>query len=324
MTRLTAVSLAAMMLLSVLAGGVAAVSFDQETGNTSTQSDVAGNTNTVTFDPGNASKSLYVETDGYEGSASDLTLKLQPAQSGINTTLYENTTASTVDSAAGHYAFNMTHAELSDLARDADGGTYTLKIINGSGTVLKTEVTFDSSAEDDPAHVYVVGQSATSDKAALTPLVADSLEVSEQKAWWGLGDTKLSADFSTYTTRSQNASKTVIHLKDSDTVSAYDSAASAANEGEKMWMSTMWVNNNPQMMYNGEPTGNVTGSYTVYDADSDTLTIHHADDMSDTNLQIRSAAGTGEGYSFGELSNNFGFGTAMSGFFAGLANFIGF
>lgn len=317
-TKRIAAVLASVLLLSAAAGAAAAVSFDSETTTTSTQSDVSGSSTTVTAHWGNSSDALYVETDG--ATTSDLKLELTPAQSGVDYVAYSNTTPDTVNDSNGHYAFNVTYAELDDIPRAYSGATYNLTVYNASNdtAILETEVTFSTaSGASENAHMAVTDDAGT-DGAAKTDLVADrlTLEAADEGILGALSmddnETQI-ATWSGYTTVNGTDSDVVIHLANSSTADAYSEAATDYESGEWIQESTIWINGVPHKVYKGEVPDDVESSETtvVYDSSADTVTADlNGDEYENVQtVSVRSTAN--KGYGFGELWSNFGTWTAL-------------
>lgn len=302
----------ALALLLVTSGAAAAIAWDTETTNTATTSDLSGASNTVSLDPGNASATpVYVEVSG--ASTENLTLELEVAEPGVNYTAYTNATPDTEDATNGHYSWSVGHDELEDLPRDETGGTYNATVYDDTGTeLLNTEVAFDTAGNDDNA-VLVVSDDGTKDAAAMTNLVADDLEVTQEKSWFGFGSTETNVSvWSGYTNINGSSSDVTVQLANSSTSSAYETAGEDSNEGDWMRDSTVFINGQPHKVYKGAAPDDVESNdtYAVYDNSKDELTLNLGDDYDKTRtLQVRAAAG--QGYSFGELQANFGYLTAL-------------
>lgn len=310
--RLKKIGTLAVIAMVLVSGAVAAAGWDTETTNTTTTSDVDASTTSVAFDPGNENKALYVEVTA---ATSNLTLKLSPAAEGVDWVAYSNSTPDTTDATNGHYAWNVTHKELSDLPRDVDGGAYNVTVVNKSGAeLLNKEVTFDSSAENDSA-VLAVTSDAGEDGAAMTSLVADTMELSSADVGFlGLSSKYLGADktnistWTGYTNVNGTATDVEVDLENSTTADAYASAAKGAEDGETLSGMTMWVNGVPHRVYMNSAPDDLANDTTtvVYDNSTESLTIDTKGTLYENSrvLQIRSTGGSG--YSFSSLWSNFG------------------
>jgi hypothetical protein len=314
-SRLT-VALASMMLLVAAAGGAMAA-YDTETTDTTTTSDISGTTNTVTLIPGDSSEALYVETDGVSADAADLELRITVADPGVNHTAYRNASPVTNDGTNGHYAWNITHDELSDLPRDESSATYNVTVYNTSSeTELEsTEVTFDSSGQGTTDAVIAVTTDSRNSSAAAsgTHEVADRLEMDTKTAWFGYGTETNVSTWSGYTTINGTSSDVTVHLEESNAVDSYDAAASDYEEGDWIKEATLFANGVPMKVFKGSAPDDVDNeTHAVYYADTDTLEVHLAgseyEDVS--TLQLR--GGSGETYAFGEAWSNFGAQAAFS------------
>lgn len=307
--------IAALFAVLVVSTGIAAAAtFDTETIDTATQSDVSGATNTVVLDPGNATESLYVETDG--ASTGNLTLEITPAEKGLNTVVYKNETPVTVNSTAGHYAFDVGHDELADTPRDEIGGTYNVTVVNDTGGVeAQTEVTFETSkAGDDNAVMWVTDDSGT-DAAAMSNLVADSVEITGEETgilYWS-EEFNIST-WSGYTAVNGTHSNVTIHFKNTSTSGAYGNTVDEDTEnGDWITGQTVWVNGIPHKVYMNEAPEDVEKGETVvtYDNSTKTLNADLGKEYEGTRTVSIRATG-GDGYAFGELWSNFGAWDALS------------
>jgi len=321
MNRKIAVVMALLVAVSGVAGigAAAAGTWDTETTDTGTESDWSGTTNTETADWGNASESIYLETDGAENE--NLTLELTPAQAGIDYVAYTNSSPDVVDDVNGHYSFEVSYGELSDLARDADGAEYNATIYNESGDVVdETEVTFNTAEGANEDAYMVVSDSSGSDAAALTNLVADTAEFesTDDGFFSGLAgvfsfgsssenesDAPDVATVSGFTTINGTNSDVYVSLENESTQGAYANAAEDSEDGEWIRSMTVYVNGVPQKVYMNEAPDGVNGTTVVYDANADQLKISPGEEYeSISQLSIRSSAG--DGYGFGETWTNFG------------------
>ena len=330
MNRKIAVLMSLLVAVSGVAGigAAAAGTWDTETTDTTTESDWSGASNTATADWGNASESIYLETDGAENE--NLTLELTPAEAGLDYVAYTNSTPDTVDATNGHYSFEVSYGELSDLARDADGAEYNATIYNESGDVVdETQVTFTTAAGASEDAYMIVADASGSDAAALTNLVADTAEFDSTSGGlfsglagvfsFGAEDTNDSdapdvATVSGFTTINGTNSDVYVSLENESTKNAYANAAEDSEDGDWIKTMTVTVNGAPQKVYMNEAPDGVNGTTVVYDADADQLQISPGEEYeSISQLSIRSSGG--DGYGFGETWTNFGvwdaFGTWM-------------
>jgi len=286
-------------ILVVTTGVAAAATFDTETTTTGSESDISGSTNTIDLYLGNSSQALYVETDG--ASTSNLTLNITPAETGVDTVVYTNSTPDTVNDSNGHYAWNITHDELEDIPRDESGGTFNVTITNESGTeILSTEVTFNTPNDENAVMLVTDG----GEGSAMTPLVADSVEITSEEGWYS---SKNVSTWSGYTTINGSESTVTVDLENSSTADAYASAAEGVDDGEWMTESTVWINGVPHKVYKNEFPDDVDSDQTtvVYDNDTEQLTVNPGSEYADTSTVSIRATGN-EGYGFGELWSNFG------------------
>lgn len=309
--RIAAPLMALLLLVTAVAGGAAAASFDSETTTTTTESDISGTSTSVDFYPGNSSKSIYVETDG--ASTSNLTLELSPAQEGVDMVAYSNDSAATEDATNGHYSWTVTHDELSDLPRTADGGVYTAEVVADNGTVVSSTELDLQTVDDQDAFLAVA--SAGSD-GAMTSLVSDELTLESQDAGFlgglfGSESTDI-ATWSGYTEVNGSQSDVSVLLENGTTADAYSSTSADAEDGEWIRGSTMWVNGMPHKVYKNEAPEGANGTTVVYDNSTEQVDMNLGEEYDDTQtLSLRATAG--DGYGFGEVWSNFGVGDAFGG-----------
>lgn len=312
-----------LLVLAVLASsvgvGAAAIAWDTETTTTSTTSDVDGSTTSIDVYYGDSGNSTYFEVDG--ATTSNLTLEITPSQDGVDYVAYENTTADTVYSTNGHYAFNVSHDELASAPRDVDGASYDVRIINqssGDEVLNSTGVTF-SQAGSSPKAVMVLTNDTTDSGAAMTPLVADRLSISKESASWGAKLNPLSDEnetvvstWSGYTTVDGTNTTVEVLLDNSSSATAYSDAAADYEDGDWIKGATLFANGVPHKVYKNEAPEDADGSTVVYLESSDKLVINtEGEDYQDVRtLQLR--GGAGNGYAFGELWSNFGVQAALS------------
>jgi uncharacterized protein YxeA len=324
MNRKIAVLMTVLVALAGAAGAATAADWDTETTDTTTTSDWSGTSNTATADWGNASDSVYLETDG--AANENLTLELTPAEAGVDYVAYTNSSPDTVDDTNGHYSFAVSYGELDTLPRDSSGATYNATIYNDSGGVVAdTQVTFNTAANASEDAYMAVTADANSDGAALTNLVADTTEFEENSGGvfsglasmftFGSEDTNDSAPdvatFSGFTTVNGSNSDVIVQLTNESTQDAYANEAADYEDGDWIKGMTATVNGVPFKVYKNSAPDGVNGTVVVYNADADQLEISLGEEFDRTStVSIRSSGGSG--YGFGALWSNFGVQAAFS------------
>lgn len=309
--------LVAIAVVASMAGlGAAAAAWDTTNdANSTTTSDISGATTTVTFNPDNTTKDLYIEVDS--ATTSNLSVEFSPATDGVDHVVYENATPDTVNATSGNYAWTIGHGELSEIPREATGGTYNVTVYNTSdGTeLLNTEVVLDSTGVNEKrAIISVADDSADGDASALTPLVADRLDLETESAGWtntlnvfsDANETDV-ATWSGYTTVNGTNSTVTVSMDNSTAASAYDAAAEDRDDGEALKLSTVSINGIPHLVYNDEEPEDYPDDATLvtYDDTNDELTIELGDEYENVStVNVRSTGGAG--YSFSEAWSNFG------------------
>lgn len=304
----------AVMLLSSTAGvGAAAVAWDNETTSSTTTSDVHANSASETFYPGNSTKKLYVETDGFTGDPANLKLAVKPADEDLNGTTYASTTDWTAtNSTAGHYAANLTHQQLADVPRAYYGALVDVQVINTSSSSIvleKENVKLGTSHKTSTTALIRVSNASGSSAVEDSNAVADELTVKKQT---GIGAKVASILGGSTTTATVSDSVAVdganttvqVMMADSETASAFDAAAKETSSGDWIVGAQMMANNQMLKVYNAKANVSSGQAYATYDPSSDTLTLHQNGDkdFSGTDSIAFKAVG-GDGYDIGEMIN---------------------
>jgi hypothetical protein len=300
--------MASLLVFTVVTGGVAAAaSWDTETTNTATTSDVSGASTTLTFDRGNASKSIYFEVDG--AASSNVTLKMTPANTKLDTVVYENSTADVTDSANGHYAFSVSHAELEDLPTTANKGTFNVSIYVDGAVAVSGELVLDQSAKTEQTVVMWVTDNSGTDAATTTDLVADTLST-ETESNLLLPDEEMTS-YSSFTQIDGTNSTTKVYLKNDTVRTQMDNETQGLSSGDLIMSQQLYVNSGPVLMYADAAPSDVANNttYATYDSSNGVVTIHHGDGLSSVD-QLHMSATAGEGYPFQVAQSNFGWGLA--------------
>lgn len=307
-----------LVVLTVLTMGAtgALAAWDTETTNTTTTSDVDSTTTSVVLDPGNSSESTWFEVTA---STSNLTLEISPAQSGVDYVAYSNSTPETTDETNGHYAFEVSHDEVGDLPRTIDGGDYNVTVINNDddSTVAEASgVTFDTSGQSGTGAIMVVtaDSNSSSGDASMIPTVADRLEVETTETWGGFGDDKNVSTWSGYTHVNGTSSDVTVRLEEADAADTYASAAEDYDDGEWIREATLFANGVPLQVYKNEAPDDLDSDvpYAVYNEDTDELEVYLAGTAFEDVRTLNLRGGAGEGYGFGTLQSEFGWGAALS------------
>lgn len=308
--RFGAVLFAVLLLTSVM-GAAAAATWDTETTSTSTTSDVSGASNTLTWYAGNETETVYFEVDG--AGTSDLTLELSNGADAIDTVYYENATADTENSSAGHYSWTVTHAELSEeLPSHYSSSTYEVEVINNTdgSVVTNTSLTLAWDGTETTARVAVANDSRSVDSIG-DDLSADSLEVENQSTWFGFGAEKTTSTYRDDVAVDGNNTTVQMDLMDPDAADSMSSAAEGHDDGERIYDARFVVSSSTAeaqlapVYKNEAPSDPPTDTYVVYDTSKDRLELTTASAFDDaTTLHVTGVAG--EGYSFGEALSAFG------------------
>lgn len=308
-TRQFGAALVALLMLTSLVGAAAAASWDTEGTNTATTSDVSGASSSATWYAGSTEETEYYEVQG--AGTDNLTLEIRNGASELNTTYYTNSSAETTDATNGHYAWNITHAELrSELPSDYQGGTYTVAVVNDStgDDIVTHQRTLNFNSSKTTARIMVENASRSAD-AIGNSLVADSLEVSTEETWWGFGADK---NVSTYRDDVQvDGDNTTVEMefKDSSARESMEAAAAGHEDGEWIYGAQFTVSSSTTdtklaKVYLNEAPSEPGDTYAVYDNSSKRITFHSTEFSDAEELHIRGVAN--EGYSFGDLWSNFG------------------
>jgi len=285
----------------------AATSFDGETTNTGTESDVTTADGTLTLHPGNDSESTWVEVQSDSG---DVELVIEPAQQGLDTEIYSNSSAETTNDTEGHYAWNVTHDELEDIPRDTDGADVVFKVYeNGEVNATSGTYTLDQSHLDSPKAVMWVTDNSGTDNATQTDMIADSLSNETEERF--LRSDKTIHSYSSFINVHPNASETEIHLVNQSVRDNYDSQAESLDDGSLLRLQTMNVNSGPVLMYTAGVEDAPETSYTTYDDAEGVVTLQHGDGLDDVE-QLHVSSTVGESYDFGTALDHFDWRTAFN------------
>lgn len=290
----TRVAALVMAVLLVGAAGLGAAAFDTETSTTSTTSDVTSSSvDTITFDPGNDSKTLRVQTDGFTGNETDLALKIYPEDTTTETLLYENT-SDPVNESDGQYAFIENHSDLSELPIGYETGDYGVEVINETdGTIVaEGNITLDKSASDDATARIMVANTSLSSSA----LVPDSFELTAAETGWlstlnyFANDTEEdTANVNAHSNIAGNGSTLVLDIEDAGTQDSIDAAIpSDAESGD--WLTQIHVASNlnwAPVYYDSAPDSvDSDDTYAVYDSTAEEIEVHHGDSFE--NVEVTS------------------------------------
>lgn len=322
MMRFGKLAVALMVLLSAI-GGAAAITFDTETTTTTTQSDISGTSTTATWYTANSSERLWIETDNANSSA----LRVEFSSAGA--TFYTNSTVETLDATNGHYAFNLSHAELAEELPSAwDNSTYQVKIYNSTtdAELLSTELTL-SKADSDDVRVFVAGASENS-SAQGNSLLAHNLDVQTDEPGFIMsllgGENQTTSTFEDSVMINGSSSAVSYVLDETATADAMDAAAESREDGEWIYGAQFVAEGDDSgihymKIYKNEAPDSVDSDelYAVYDTTSSELQINSGSTFADdTELDVTGVVG--ESYSFTEVYQNFGISSAVTELIGGM------
>ena len=313
-TRKIGAALVALLMLTSLVGAAAAASWDTETTSTATTSDVSGSSSTATWYAGSTTEKEYYEV---QNAGSDIpTLEIRNGAADLNTTYYTNSSADTTNASQGHYAWNITHAELrSELPSGYTGGTYTVAVVNETtgNDIVTHQRTLNFNSTETTARVMVENASRTPE-AIGNSLTADSLEVNEESTWFGLSSKNVSVFRDDVAVDGGNTT-VQMELQDPDAISSMDAATSDREDGEwikgaQFAVSSSTTDTRLAKVYLNEAPEETPETYAVYDNSTKRLTLHSTEFDDAQELHVRGVAN--DGYSFGELFNQHGIGDALA------------
>lgn len=311
------------LIMAAVAGGFAGAgvatdttaTWDTETTTSASTSDVSGGT-VLSFYPENDTKQIRVQTDQVSASKGDLKVVVSHPSPDINTTYYSYGTESgeswtTVNSTNGQFMTQINHTALSDVPRVLNGGEVEVSVVNASNdhTLTTATVALDTSHKSaTTARIPVLDVSGSS-AAYDSPYVADDLDVSKESGMIPLlGSSETVASFSDEISVDGTNTTVEVPIRDSETQSAFDAAASDVSSGEWMTDATLVVNNEPLKIYKDNASNVESGqAYAVYDSTNKVLTLKWNGDKDFQNADgvvIDSTAG--DSYEFGTLSDAFG------------------
>ncbi len=285
--RLGAAALAVFLIASVFAGGaMGAVSYDSETTDTSTTSDITGGETINNF---NASSDQY---KWVEVSADSNDTKLEVVDNDTDEVIETFTPShssfeETNGSDGGYYAWNLTHEELfAHVPVEANSNT-TVDLVAYNNT----------SAENPDTTTATVTLAATNERTVV--YAGDTFTSSstfEELTENRIAGFAMPLDISTFASEANIAdieqdnvavdgdNTTVTYvLSASNASDPFDEAASNAEDSERL-ESQLWINGNAHAIYQaGSVPDDVESSdtYGVYDSSADTLEINVGEDYED-------------------------------------------
>lgn len=273
-----------MVVASAFTGGAAAtVSYDSETTNTSTTSDLTGGESIANFNAsGDQYKWIEVQSDSNETK-----LEIQNNETGEVIETFDNSHSSfqTTNSSQGHYAWNISNSELwQNVPVDANSNT-TVDIVAYNDTTVDnpdtSTATVTLEATNERTVVYA-GDSFTTSSVfeEITESRVAGLSVPADL----FGSETNVADIQQDNVAVDGDNTTVTYvLADSNASTPFDDSASAADADERL-ESQLWVNGDAHAIYqSGSVPDDVDNSstYGVYDSSTDKLEINVGDDYSD-------------------------------------------
>jgi len=288
--RGAAALLAMLVVVSMMTGGgMAAVGYDNETTNTATTSDIQGGETITSFNASTSDRKFIEITS----DSSDPKLEVIDNDTGeVVETFDSNHSAFEVtDSTNGHYAWNVTYAQLlGDVPVDANGTTTVDIKVYETETADTPNATATVTLEATNERTVVrTGESFTNSNSFETGQfievagfnIAESLPVIDSADKADIEQDNVAVD-------GDNTTVTYV-LDDANASDPFDAAADSAGAEERL-ESQLWINGNPHAIYaEGEVPSDVdsNATYGVYDATSDEVTIHVGDDYADqTSLDV--------------------------------------
>lgn len=277
------IGIGVMVALLVVAAGpaTAALTYDNETTNTTTTSDLVGGETVTNLD--NSSHYKYIEVTSDNASSSTLAnpeeafalkMSVNDSDHGENgRTFYTNTSTFTVEDATnGHYSINVSHAEMFDeLERDVDETV----------TVDVTVVFNETESDEEAATIQITAKNG--DERAVEVISDDDMNDSDDVSV--TNETRYVRDDLDYATAESEQSitnnTTVSLVFANDTVeSKYVDAFDAGDfsSGDFIYSMSTYAEGHPIIVYNSE-SGDAFGDGGIvggeYDPADDTYAVYH-------------------------------------------------
>ena len=325
-TTIAAVIMAVLVVASGI--GAAALTYDNETTTTTSTSDLVGGETVTDLDNETKNKTIQVISDNATTSsltapedAFTLEMTVNDADSHANNYTFYHDDSSTwrvVNESNGHYALDVSHAELfAELPRDVD-----------ENVTVDVTTTFNETESDEETSTITI-HAQNGDERSVR-LVGDETgvsdaEVENESEWFGYGDERSVASFSDENVQVTNNTTEVSYVLANDEIAntytdAYD--VDTFSSGDYIYSMTLDVNDKPAMIFSSEPgedseAGWFTGGF---DSGSDTYAVYHlngGDYGENPRLDITPGDDVvDEGELDAESSGN-----ESLGFFAALSNF---
>ena len=281
--RGAAALMAIMMVTSVMVGAAAAaVSFDNETTNTSTTSDITGGESVSTF---NASADQYKWIE-VSSDSNETKFEVVNNETGEVIETFDNSHSSfqTTNSSAGHYAWNISHQELFQHVPIQANSNATVDIVTYNDSTVDnpdtTTATVTLEGTNERTVVYAGNSFASS---SVFESVTDNRIAGLSVPLDLFGSQASVADIQQDNVSVDGDNTTVTYVLESqDVADPFDASATDADTGERI-DSQLWINNEPYAIYNGDAPDDVDANetYGVYDSSSGAIEINLGDDHSD-------------------------------------------
>jgi len=260
--RVLALVLAVSLIAQGAIMGALAESWDSETTNTGTTSDVQGDTS-VTYQPfDDTEQNLFLEISG---GNNDTDYALQVIDPQTNTVYLEN--ASPDNPASGHYSWEYTHAELAEeLPNGVDASDVQMQVVDGEGNVLVGPATVTLTPADNKFDRIRLALGAEGGE-----LGVDALNVEETDGGFlGFGDSKTVAKTGISADIDNDTAPIVLEVEDADVQTAFDAMVEDAEEGERLDAQVSTVKAGEVPVYYGAAPSDAPDTHAVvYDADGD-------------------------------------------------------
>lgn len=258
-----------MMLMSAFVGAAsAAPSWDSETTDDSSTSDVTGDT-TVTFAvDGDGNLSI----EAIDANSSELYAVVEDADGNV---IYDEAMES--QEAADHFVKVIEHSDLDDApVRNGETTDVTLTIYNGSDYDTAESVTATLSLDNEEERsVYTLYESAFDGEGT------DFGELNTEDAWFGLGEDKDLASLDVDEAPiSGNQSTVEVHLKDSDARERFDKVVTSNHEaGDRLFLPLTADGKYVPVYYEeADSDHDDDDAYVTYDDATGVFTFHTVED----------------------------------------------
>jgi len=282
-------------LIALLAVGAAsgAVTFDEETTNTATTSDVSSTSTALAY---NASDTIYLEaqtettTPAFELVDPEANETLAYRNGTDLSQTYSDTSTSP---STYYYSTNVSQTVLSDVEMAAgENKTIMFRVINNESASNPTVTEQNVTVMNDENRTFLNLEDSEVGSSGLAQLEEEST-LGAQLPW----NTDVATIDQSVPTNGAGTVAT-IDVENSTVAERLATSAEGASSGEWTPSTIATVDDEPVRVYADSAPSDASGTYIVHDTSADELEIHFGDDYSGSSSDVRIVANKGWGAQF--------------------------